>query len=191
MHVDEAIQARRTHKQFVAGALSRETICELLELARWAPNHRVTEPWRFAVVHGDSKAAMVSACHEAFDAMAKPGDEHMAAKLAAKKKKFARRIGDAGAVLLISYVHSDSDATQDREDYAATACAVQNIMLGATARGLVSQWSTSKVFYSASMRAFFGQDADETLVALLFIGRQVRPMSGLRKRSIDQLTRWI
>jgi nitroreductase len=191
MDVDEAIQTRRTHKQFSAGSLSRETIVELLELAIWAPNHHITEPWRFAVVEGDSKQAMIRACHEAFDAMAKPGDDRLKAKLSAKKNKFARRIGDAGAVLLVSYVRSDSDPTQDREDYAATACAVQNIQLGATARGLVSQWSTSKVFCSERMRAFFGQQAEETLVSVLFVGRPLRTLPGRRERSVEQFTRWL
>ena len=123
--------------------------------------------------------------------MAKPGDDRLKAKLSAKKNKFARRIGDAGAVLVVSYVRSDSDPTQDREDYAATACAVQNIQLGATARGLVSQWSTSKVFYSARMRTFFGQGSEERLVAVLFVGRQVRAMPGRRNQAVGQVTRWL
>ena len=191
MDVNEAILTRRTHKQFDASTLSRETIVELLELAIWAPNHRITEPWRFAVVGGESRQSMIEACHEAFDAMAKPGDERMMAKLAAKKNKFARRIGDAGVVLAISYVGNDSDPIQDREDYAATACAVQNIQLGATARGLVSQWSTSQVFYGERMRAFFGQAEAETLVAVLFIGRPLRPLPERRQRSTEPRTRWL
>jgi nitroreductase len=123
--------------------------------------------------------------------MAKPGDERSMAKLAAKKNKFARRIGDAGVVLVITYVNNPDDPTRDREDYAATACAVQNIQLGATARGLVSQWSTSQVFYGERMRAFFGQGEDETLVAVLFVGRPLRAMPGRRERSAQQLTRWL
>src|SRR5689334_12372879 len=48
--IDDAIRNRRTHKAYGAEPVDRDTILELLELARWAPNHHLTQPWRFRVL---------------------------------------------------------------------------------------------------------------------------------------------
>src|SRR3954447_23529588 len=50
MDVEQAIRSRRTIKAFEPQPVARETLEELLELARWAPNHNLTNPWRFRVV---------------------------------------------------------------------------------------------------------------------------------------------
>ena len=50
MDVEDAIRSRRTHKAFAPEPLPRELLDELLELARWAPNHHLTNPWRFRVL---------------------------------------------------------------------------------------------------------------------------------------------
>ena len=50
MELEQAIRTRRTHKAYAPEPLSRETLDELFELARWAPNHKLTNPWRFRVV---------------------------------------------------------------------------------------------------------------------------------------------
>ena len=50
MDVETAIRTRRTHKAYRPEPVARETLDELLELARWAPNHHLTNPWRFRVL---------------------------------------------------------------------------------------------------------------------------------------------
>ena len=50
MNVEQAIRDRRTHKAFAPEPVAREQLDELLELARWAPNHHLTNPWRFRVL---------------------------------------------------------------------------------------------------------------------------------------------
>ena len=50
MQLDEAIRTRRTHKAFRSDPVPDAVLDELFELARWAPNHHVTNPWRFHVI---------------------------------------------------------------------------------------------------------------------------------------------
>ena len=50
MELEKAIRTRRTHKAYGAEPVDRETLDELFELARWAPNHKLTNPWRFRVL---------------------------------------------------------------------------------------------------------------------------------------------
>jgi nitroreductase len=50
MDVEKAIRSRRTHKAFTSQPLDAAVLEELFELARWAPNHHLTNPWRFRVL---------------------------------------------------------------------------------------------------------------------------------------------
>ena len=50
IRVTEAIRARRSIKDFTDEPIDRETVESLLELAVLAPNHRMTQPWRFVVL---------------------------------------------------------------------------------------------------------------------------------------------
>ena len=56
--VEKAIRSRRTVKAFEPEPVDRETLEELLELARWAPNHNLTNPWRFRVLGPRSLARL-------------------------------------------------------------------------------------------------------------------------------------
>ena len=44
MELDELIRTRRTQKAYEPGPSTTATLDELFELARWAPNHHLTEP---------------------------------------------------------------------------------------------------------------------------------------------------
>ncbi|MBA3807342.1 MAG: nitroreductase family protein [Solirubrobacterales bacterium] len=59
MEVEKAIRTRRTHKAFGARELDRAVIEELVELARWAPNHHLTNPWRFRVIGEHTRARLM------------------------------------------------------------------------------------------------------------------------------------
>ena len=61
MEVEDGIRSRRTHKRFGAHPVPPEVVAELLELARWAPNHHLTQPWRFRVLGPESLARLAAA----------------------------------------------------------------------------------------------------------------------------------
>ena len=191
MEVDEAIRSRRTHKFYGGGAIADETLRELLELAIWAPNHGLTEPWRFTVVTAARFNELESVLGDAFDAMRKGDDEDAMTRIGFKKRKLARRLAGAGALIAVSYKRTPDRPQVDREDYAATACAAQNILLGATARGLVGLWSTGKVMGHPLVRAFLGQQGDEQQVGALFLGTREHKMTARRSQTAASLTRWL
>src|ERR1700747_3892892 len=56
--VSAVIQARRTIKQFRSDLVPEETLWRILDAARWAPNHRLTEPWRIAIIGTQSREAL-------------------------------------------------------------------------------------------------------------------------------------
>lgn len=191
MHVDDAIRLRRTHKFFAGGPIDDATLVALVELACQAPNHEFTEPWQFYVVRGERLAAMKDAALEALAAAAKGGDEASSRRLEQKRNKLARRLDGAGAVVVATWQRSPADATRDREDYAATCCAVQNLLLGATARGIVGLWSTGAVLQVPAMRAFYGVGEGEEVTAVVFLGWPATTLQGRRYRGLDQVMRWV
>jgi nitroreductase len=153
MDVERAIRERRTHKAFGAEPVDRATLDELLELARWAPNHNLTNPWRFRVLGPESLRRLKEAA----------GPEG-AAKL------------DRAPTLVAASVVQTGDPVQDEEDLCATAVAVYLVLLGAHARGLVGYWRTPGVLRTPEGRAALGLPDDERFVGLIHLGppRQAR-----------------
>ncbi len=147
MNVEEAIRSRRTHKAFAPEPVPRELLDELLELARWAPNHHLTNPWRFRVL-GPAALARLK------DATGPEG----ASKL------------DRAPTLVAATVVRSEDPVQDEEDLCATACATYAVLLGAHARGLAGYWRTPGVLRTAEGRAALGIPDGEHFVALIHLG---------------------
>jgi nitroreductase len=151
MEVEDAIRTRRTHKAFGPEPVERATIDELLDLARWAPNHHLTNPWRFRVVGPEALARLKRAA----------GPE-AAAKL------------DRAPTLIVCSTVLGGDEIQDTEDLHATAVAAYIVLLAAHARGLVSYWRTPGVLRSEAGRAAVGLGSDERFVALIHLGHPVQ-----------------
>src|SRR5215204_1734551 len=108
MDAEEAIRTRRTHKAYGPEPVARDTLEELLELARWAPNHNLTNPWRFRVLGPGALAALKAAA----------GPE-AGAKL------------DRAPTLVVASVLVDDDPVTAEEDRDAAACACYIVLLGA------------------------------------------------------------
>ena len=150
METGSAIRSRRTHKRFGGEPVPRDVLEELLELARWAPNHHVTQPWRFRVLGPDSLARLAAA--------GKPGE----------LEKLSR-----APTLVVASAKLTGDEHQNHEDVLATACAVYIVLLAAHARGLASYWRTPRVLQSREGQAAIGMGADEEFVALIHLGPRV------------------
>jgi nitroreductase len=149
--VETAIHTRRTHKAFQAAPVDRETVAELVELARWAPNHHLTNPWRFRLLGPRALEQLKAVAEEA-----KPG---AGPKL------------DRAPTLVAVTVRRSGDAAQDREDLLATGVAAYIVLLGAHARGLAGYWRTVPVLDSPAARAALRIGEDEQAVGLLYLGR--------------------
>src|SRR5437667_3317080 len=114
-----AVETRRTHKQYGSQAVDDATLRELVDLARCAPNHHLTQPWRFRILGPVTRAALEACAGE----------------------KEAIKLRRAPTLVLATAVLS-GDPHTDREDLLATGCAVYVVLLGATERGLASYWRT-------------------------------------------------
>jgi nitroreductase len=147
MDVEEAIRGRRTHKAYAREPLERALLDELLELARWAPNHHLTNPWRFRVVGPEALERLKEAA----------GPEN------------ASKLDRAPTLVVVSAVQ-EGDPVQDEEDLLAAACATYIVLLGAHARGLVGYWRTPGVLRTPEGRAAVNLPDSERFVALIYLG---------------------
>src|SRR3990170_4180514 len=146
MDVESAIRTRRTHKAFRPEPVDRPTIDELLDLARWAPNHHLTNPWRFRVVGPGALERL---------------------KLAAGPEAASKL--DRAPTLVVCSAKLGGDPIQDEEDLHATAVAAYIVLLGAHARGLAGYWRTPGVLRTEEGRAAVGLGPDERFVGLQHI----------------------
>jgi len=147
VEVEEAIRTRRTHKAYAAAPVPDAALDELLDLARWAPNHHLTNPWRFRVLGPASLARLKQAA----------GPE-AAAKL------------DRAPTLVAVSVRRSEDPVEAAEDRDAAAVAAYIVLLAAHARGLAGYWRTPAVLRSDAGRGALGIPDGETPIALLHLG---------------------
>lgn len=151
MDVVTAIRSRRTHKAFRPEPVDRETLDELLDLARWAPNHHLTVPWRFRVIGPASLERLKVAA----------GPE-TAPKL------------DRCPTLIAVSAQLGGEEQADEEDLHSTACAAYIVLLAAHARGLAGYWRTPGFMRTDAGRAAIGLEVGERFVGLLHIGTPVQ-----------------
>jgi nitroreductase len=145
--VEDAIRSRRTHKAFDPRPVPRGVLDDLLELARWAPNHHLTNPWRFRVLGPGALRRLKEAA----------GPEA------------ASKLDRAPTLVATTQVQSE-DPVQDQEDLCATACAAYAVLLGAHARGLAGYWRTPHVLRTEEGRVALGIGPRERFVALIHLG---------------------
>jgi nitroreductase len=147
----ELAGARRTHKEFGDEPVPRETLLELFRLAQLAPNHHLTQPWRFRVLGPEALVRLKDA-----------GGPSEAAKL------------DRAPTLVVASAALSGEVVQDDEDICATASAITLVLLGATERGLASYWRTPGVLRTARGREAVGIPAGERVLGLIHLGPPAR-----------------
>jgi len=171
MEVEKAIRTRRTHKAFGALELSREQIGELIELARWAPNHHVTNPWRFRVIGPRTR-------------------ERLMALAEAEQPGSAVKLQRAPTLIAASALRGEDDA-QNREDLLASAVAAYLVLLGAHARGLAGYWRTVALLDTPAGREILGLPDGETPVGVLYLGEPVQDQRVPDRAPLEQILSWL
>jgi nitroreductase len=163
--VEDAIRTRRTMKVFTPVPVSDDVVRELLELAVMAPNHHETEPWRFWVVGGETI------------------------------RKLSKETGDVkllrSPTAIVVGVKRNDDPVEAEEDYAAVACALQNVLLAARGRGLANFWRTPGVMDKKPFRKVLDVPADVRIVGVVHLGYPDEPFPEAPKRHAAKFTTWL
>jgi nitroreductase len=187
MDAIDAIQRRTSVRRYRPEPVPRETIELLLDCAVRAPNHKLTEPWRFVVLTGDAKArlAEIRAGHRAgrYD---DPASEEARSGMA----KVRRETLETPAVIaILARVHPD-EITRE-EDYAAVMMATANLMTAAQASGLGTYLKTGGVMRDPGLAELIGLPDGYRVVGLLSLGYPAEAETPRRRQPARDLTRWL
>ena len=185
INVVQAIQARRSVKEFVDRPVERETLQSLLELAVSAPNHRMTEPWGFVVLgagarrtYGEIKGKRRARAVE---------DPEVA-------ETVRRNTVDAMASVpaMVAFTQRlDQDAAVREEDFATVYMGIQNFLLGALSVGLGTHVKTGAILDERETREALGVEAHERVVALIHVGTPASVPKAKPRTTASKRSRWL
>lgn len=159
--IDELIKERRSITSFKPDSVPTEEIIELLEVAKWAPNHKMTEPWRFLLYTGEGTETFIQAFIESQPA---PGGE--ISEGVKRKADHFRSI----PVHLVVIMPEDPRQKNWDEDHAAVSALIQNFQLAAWARNIGMIWRSNDWIYNPTFREKIGVQPGEKIVATLMLG---------------------
>ncbi len=159
MDIYDAINHRRTVHNYNPSTIDSEVLKRILSAGHMAPNHRFTWPWRFTVVGPQTRQDLLPIAYR----LKKITEDSM-------KKRVQAKLINPAALVVVTQKRSDN-AFQEQEDYAATCCAIQNMMLAAKAEGLGSKWSTGSLTQHEDVCKLLKIPADdEIVVGFIWIG---------------------
>lgn len=186
--IARVIRERRTTK---AAAMNGKSIPDamvqqLLQLADYAPTHGRTEPWRFFVYQGEG---LTRFCND----HARLYWEHTAEET--RKQQTFDNLAHAGdmASHLVAAVMRRTPETKIpmMEEYAATAAAIQNILLGAEALGIAAIWNTGGMALKQPMKSYLQLQEEDLVVGLLYLGFTDQPRKeAVRNIPVSDKTVW-
>jgi nitroreductase len=188
LDVIRAIETRRSIGRVKQEPVPRELIERILESGVHAPNHRITEPWRFHVFSGKGRGelARVRAEIARLQAEAEGESEEMAAGRISRERKKAFR----APVVIAVISEAGRDEVETLENYAACAAAVQNMQLTAHALGPAAMWRTGPIVYHQEMRRFFGLKENDRIVAHVYLGYPDMGVRPRRREPANEKTVW-
>jgi nitroreductase len=184
MRASEAIRGRRSIKRFTDRPISREEIETILDAAVLAPNHRLTNPWRFYVLGPEARAAygLVLGGRKAKKLTDPAAAQAIRDTISAEHRALP-------AMIAVAMVTAD-DAEQREEDYAATMMAIQNLALAAMELGLGTAMKSGAIMNDPAARAAVGLPDNERIVAVVNVGAPAEIPSAKARAGAAQLTVW-
>ncbi len=181
--VRDAIRGRRSVGRVTDDPVPPRAIREIIEAATWAPNHRMTNPWRFVVLAGEALDRLGEA-HARAVARQNPAipPEGLAAQAALTRR----------APVIVACISSPGgdDPVVRREDRDAVAAAIQNMLLAAHVLGLGAIWRTGPFVDEPEVRDHLGCAARDEIVGFVYVGRPAADTAAPERRPLEEVVEW-
>ncbi len=167
-------------------AIPDETIHKLLELAHWAPTHGRTEPWHFYVFGGEAKVSF-GKIHSDIYWQHTPEEKRTTENF----EKWLHTPDKVSHVLVAVMKRGENPKIPQLEEIAATSAAMQNILLGATALGIASFWSTGGMVHHPAFKEHFKLGEHDIVMGLIYLGYTDEPLNeGKRNKAVTENATW-
>ncbi|WP_461451603.1 nitroreductase family protein [Mucilaginibacter sp.] len=180
------IENRRTIKPFMMNGhkIPNGHIASILELADWAPTHGYTEPWRFVVYENPLDFCSAHANLYKENTPADDFSETVFNNLAQQGDK-------ASHVIIAVMKRGKLPKIPAFEEMAATACAVQNLLLGATALNIASYWGTGGMTLKQPMKDYLQLNEEDNIMGILYLGYSDEHPEGKRTIPLEDKITWV
>ena len=184
MDVFEAIYDRHSQGKVKPDPVPRELIEKLLDAAVQAPNHYKVRPWRFVVLTGDG--------------LKKLGDV-MAASQQARHPEYPLEAFDkcravplrAPVVIAVGVDKPGEAKVLEIENVAATAAAIQNLLLAAHGMGLGAKWRTGEWARDSMVKEFLGFEDGQHIIGFIYLGYPEFIAEPVPRPSFEDRTVWM
>lgn len=191
-NIDEAnqlIRQRRSvfSKDYSGERVKTEIVNQMLENANWAPNHKMTEPWRFVVFTGEGLkklAEFQGACYKRVTSLSDSFKEERYQALLTKPLLSSH-------IIAVGVKRDEAKRVPEIEEVGAVYCAIENMYLTATAYGIGCYLSSGGITYFEEAKEFFGLGKDDRLLGFLHIGIPKGEVPEGKRRPILEKVRWI
>jgi len=183
----EVIEQRRTIKpeRFSSRIVHKEIIEKLLNAAKWAPNHGMTQPWRFTVFTGSGIEKLSTFQSNTYKDLNQKDFKEK------KFEKLKERPLKATAIIAIGLKRQKEEKIPEIEEIAAVSCAVQNMQLLATAYGIGTYWGSGGVTYTDELKAFLELESRDLCLGFLYLGYPLKDWPKGQRKPIEYFTKWI
>ena len=187
--VDQLIRQRRSvfPKDYTGERVHDDIINQMLENANWAPNHKLTEPWRFVVFADDGLkqlAAFQSECYKTVTTADGTFREDRYQSLQTKPM-------ESSHIIAVGMKRDEAKRLPEWEELGAVFCAIQNMYLTATAYRVGCYLSTGGITNFEEAKSFFGLGPDDKLCGFLHVGMPKATMPAGKRRPIIEKVTWI
>lgn len=183
--IRDIINNRRSVKPFMmnGGKITDAQVQSLLELADWAPTHALTEPWRFIVYANPSDF-----CHQHAELyrLNTPADEFIQGSY----DNLYTQSDKVSHVIVTVMQRGNLAKIPVFEELAATAAAMQNILLGATALSIASFWNTGGMVLKPAMHSFLKLRDEDQVMGVIYLGYADEYSKGVRKVPLSEKVIW-
>lgn len=182
--LSEIIQSRRAvFPQFYEpGQIPEDLINSILENARWAPNHKKTEPWRFVVIKDQGLIDLSRFLENSYKNRSTSENFD-----SVKMKKMGEKPVQSAAVIAICIHRSPESLIPAWEETAAVACAVQNMWLSCTALEIGSYWSTPDAINE--MKEFLNLEENESCIGLFYMGWCKKEIPQTKRKNLNEFVK--
>ena len=184
MNVSDAISTRRSIKKFTSRSITREEMETLLSAAVAAPNHRLTQPWRFYVLGPDARQAYgeVLGVRKARKIEDPQAAQTMRDTVAAEHRALP-------GMLVVAIADNENPEIRE-EDYAAVMMAIQNLSLAALELGFGTHLKTGAIMTDPAARAAAGVKDNERIVAVVNVGEPAEVPAAKTRQPASAFTTW-
>lgn len=186
--INRLIRNRRSvfPKQYAEGQKVDDAIVtQILENATWAPNHGLTEPWKFVVFTGEGLQKLATFQAELYKQEAGENFKEVT------YQNLSTNPLKASHVIALCLKRDPNKKFPEQEEVCAVACAVQNMYLTMTAYGLGGYWTTGGVTYKKSAKKFFGLGEDDKLLGFFYLAHIGVPSPDSKRKPLQEKVEWV